>query len=156
MKRTLTLCFAFILVLGFAGCSGTTTFQRGSMSITLPSEFEEINRPDYTVCYNSAEVTVFVLRETVADTTLAEYADGVRSANAWLSPDPIETVDGLTTMEYVYENIPAQMTICYFATMFQDSSGDFWLIQFCCEDYFYEQYRPQFIEWAKTVCFDSK
>ena len=55
MKRTLTLCFAFILVLGLVGCSGTTTFQKGSMSITLPSEFEEINRPDYTVCYNSAE-----------------------------------------------------------------------------------------------------
>ncbi len=156
MKKALLLCVICLLLLSLTACSGVTTYQKGTMSITLPKEFEELNPPDYTVCYNSEDVTVFVLRETVKDTTLVEYAESVYNANAWLSPDPVTTVEGLTVMEYSYENLPAQTTIRYFATMFEDPTGAFWLIQFSCDGAFYEQYRPLFIEWAQTVSFATE
>ena len=156
MKRTLILCLSVIMVCCFVGCSDTTTFQKNGMSITLPREFQELNQPDFTICYHTPEVKVLVSQETAENITLAEYAQDVRLASAWLSPGPIETVDGLTTMEYTYESVAAQMKLRYFSAMFQDPAGTFWLIQFCCEDDYYKQYRPLFIEWAKTVCFDTE
>lgn len=157
MKRTVVfLCVICCLLLSLTACSKVAVYQKGSMSITLPREFVELNPPDYTVCYNSEDVTIFVLREAVKDMTLTEYAASVYEANAWLSPDPITIIDGLTVMEYSYKNQAAQATIRYFATMFESSDDSFWLIQFSCDQADYEQYRPQFIEWAKTVSFKTE
>ena len=155
-KKALFLFVACLSLLVLVACSGVKTHQKGTMSITLPKDFVELNPPDYTVCYNSEDVTVFVLRESVQNITLAEYAASVYEANAWLSPNPIFELEGLTVMEYSYQNMPAQATIRYFATIFQDPSGAFWLIQFSCDQADYEQYRPLFIEWAHTVSFENQ
>ena len=59
-------------------------------------------------------------------------------------------IEGLTTMEYEFLNEAENVTYCYFLSMYRGDTA-FWLVQFACEASLYEDYRPYFIEWAKTV-----
>jgi hypothetical protein len=124
------------------------------MSIMLPRVFEEVNDGKLTVCYNTDEITLFVYKDTLKAESLEEYADVVYENNADVSPSPIQNIEGLTTMEYSYYNAAARVTIWYFTVMYQ-ATDVFWQFQFACDDAHYEEYKPHFIEWAKTVTFDK-
>ena len=161
MKKIVALCLVLGLLFSFSACGSKHILEAdhdvytvSGMSITLPEVFEEIPALGVTTTYHSPEVTIFVLREVAADMTLEEYAQAVYEVNASCNPTAIAQVEGLTTMEYYFYGPTEATTVRYFATMFKGPDA-FWLIQFSCEAGNYETYRPYFIQWAKTVTFES-
>lgn len=165
MKKLFSLLLVAVMLLSLAGCFSTSVvdadeavFTKAGMEITLTEGFTETEMEGFTACYDSTEVAVFVLKEDFssvtgfADLSLADYADLVHQANSSKSPDAITEVDGLTTMEYDFYNEEEGNNYRYFATMFKGSDA-FWLIQFASLDADYEEYKPYFIEWAKTAKF---
>lgn len=164
MKKLIALMLTVLMLLTFAGCDTSVLdakealFTKAGMEITLTEGFKETEMAGYTVCYDSSEVAVFVLKEEFSaaegfgDYTLEEYAALVYQANADRSPDAVTTTDGLTTMEYVFENEEDGNTYKYFSTMFKGPDA-FWLIQFSCFEENYDEYKPHFIEWAKSAKF---
>jgi hypothetical protein len=161
MKKIVALCLVLGLLFSFSACGPKSILEADhdvytikGMSITLPEVFEEASYTWATIVYHTPEVTIFVLREVAADMTLPEYAQAVYEANAYRSPSAIAHVEGLTTMEYTFVDPAGKATICYFSAMLEGPDA-FWLIQFSCDEEDYETYRPYFIEWAKTVTFES-
>ena len=160
MKRFIAVMAVCMLLLSVVACGPKDVLEvkhkqytKEGMSITLPKVFEEVNDPRLTVSYNTEEITVFINKDTVKGESLEEYADIVYENNADVAPSAITKIDGLTTMEYSYYNPAAHVTIWYFTVMYQ-GAGAFWQFQFACDDAHYEEYKPHFIEWAKTVTFD--
>lgn len=162
MKRAAALLLVLCCLFSLMGCSAkkvyeadAKTFTNDGLQIELTESFRaKEDYEGYTVCYDSAEVAVFVLKEafTLAEgsesLSLEEYAGYVYEANASKNPDDVTTVDGLTCMEYTFDNNGSEYS--YFCAMFKGSDA-FWLVQFVCMDTIYEEYKPYFIEWAKTV-----
>ena len=164
-KRWSIPAVVLAVMLCLSGCSSvvleqekTALFTSGGMEIVLPDTFREQSADGYTVCYGSPTVTVFALREAfsladgVEDMTVREYADLVYLAYAARSPSPITEEDGLPLMEYThYEESRGKNFVCLNA-MYKAEDA-FWIIEFVCAEADYEEYRPQFIEWAKSVKF---
>lgn len=161
MKKLIALCLALGSLFSFCACAPKSVLEADhdiytvkGMSITLPEVFEEGSYPWVTTVYHTPEVTIFVLREVAADMTLPEYAQAVYEANAHRKPSAIAQVEGLTTMEYSFDDPAGKATVCYFSVMLEGPDA-FWLIQFSCDEEDYETYRSYFIQWAKTVTFES-
>ncbi len=162
MKKFLSLILAMVLLLAFASCGKAQPkeFSSSGMTVTLTTAFRENTQAGYTVCYESSEVAVFILKESfsiqpgVENLTLDEYADLVRQSNASKSPSAIAKQDGFHTMEYDFLNEQENKTYSYYCTMFKGPDA-FWLIQFACEEGDYDSYKETFLGWAKTVTFDS-
>lgn len=162
MKKLVALAVLFVMVVTLTACGGHVydadpkEFTTSGMTITLTEAFREITLERYTVCFDSSEVAVFGTRESFtaqggfADITLEDYAIMVYNNNATKGPSDITEIEGLTTMEYAFLNEAENVTYCYFLSMYRGATA-FWLIQFACEESLYEEYRPYFIEWAKTV-----
>lgn len=164
-KRITALLGAVAVLFALMGCSAvslgqtkTELYASGGMEIVLPKGFTEHTVDGYTVCYGSPTATVFALREAfsladgVEDMTVREYADLVYLAYAARSPSPITEEDGLPLMEYThYEESRGKNFVCLNA-MYKAEDA-FWIIEFMCAEADYEEYRPQFIEWAKSVKF---
>lgn len=161
MKRILSLCIVLSLILSLASCNPSPKdFSKDGMTITLTDAFSENTMGGYTVCYDSRDVAVFVLKESFSlfaeagITTLEEYAELVHSANALRSPGEITLRDGLTTMEYSFHNDAEGKTYKYFSVMLKGPDA-FWLVQFACVDAAYDSKLESFVEWAKSVRFDN-
>ena len=162
MKKLLSLVLVLVLLVALVSCGKAQpkTFTSSGMSITLTSAFKENPQEGYTTCYDSAKVAVFVLKESfsiqpgVENLTLDEYAALVRQSNASKSPSEITTQDGIYSMEYTFLNESENQTYSYYCTMFK-SSDAFWLVQFACKEGDYASYKETFLNWAKTITFDS-
>lgn len=176
MKKIIALLVTLLTVLSLSACNmlpalGTylalsqpvykadeEVFKADGLEITLTEAFTETDMEGFTACYDSSEVAVFVLKEDYAsipqlsDLSLEEYADLVHEANADRSPDAITETDGLTSMEYEFYNEDDSTNYKYFSTMFKGEDA-FWLVQFAVDADDYEEYKPYFIEWAKSVKF---
>ena len=162
MKKIVSLFLALVMLVAFASCgtAAPKTFSAQGMSLTLTSAFKENTQAGYTVCYESSKVAVFILKESFSlqpgleNLMLDEYAELVRQSNASKSPSAIEKQDGFHSMEYDFLNEKENQTYSYFCSMFKGPDA-FWLVQFACKDGDYDAYRDTFMDWAKTVTFDS-
>lgn len=162
MKKIIALFLSLALLLSFSSCFEATPkkFSKEGITLTLSTAFRETAYEGYTVCYDSPEVAVFVLKEPFSlaegfeDLTLEQYAELVHQNNASKSPAEIAVLDGITTMEYSFFNESKNTTFKYFATMFKGPDA-FWLVQFACAEDNYEENKDSFLTWAKSVSFDS-
>ncbi len=163
MKQVFLAFISMIILLSCVACGNNNaepkenTFTHDSgFSITLNDSFKEENYNNYTVSYNSADITVFVLKEEFSlmegfgDYTVLEYAEMVRESNSKHSPTKIMEDNSLVSFEYGYFNKEENIAYKYFTTLFKGDDA-FWLVQFACTADEYETLRPQMIQYAKTV-----
>ena len=168
MKKLLSSILVLCAVLSLVSCSilgpvhsaAPAEFSSNGMTITLTEKFRETSYSGYTVCYDSSEAAVFVLKESFSlqaglkDETLDWYADLVRQNNSSKSPSEIAKADGLVSMEYEFYNAQEDVTYQYYTAMYKGSDA-FWLVQFACKKELYNEYRPHFIKWAQSVDVSS-
>lgn len=162
MKKLLSLLLVLATLLALSSCgeAAPKDFSSNGMTITLTDDFKENTQQGYTVCYESSDVAVFVLKESfslqqnLGELTLDEYAEVVRNVNSSKSPTEISKADGLTSMEYSFFNENMNQNHKYFCTMFK-SSDAFWLVQFVCIEDVYDTHMDSFLNWAKSIKFDS-
>ena len=133
------------------------TFRAKGMSISLPEEFEQSELMGFDAAFDSPDVAVFVIKELFseadwADYTLQQYAELILQGNEEKNPSPITQTEGLTVFEHSSYNQLEQCTFQYLSVMFKGTDA-FWLFQFTCDQTNYQQYKPHFIKWAKTVSF---
>jgi hypothetical protein len=128
------------------------TFSEAGMSIVLTENFSEEDNVSFTSSYYSKRVAVFALKEEfslqegIEDLTLPEYAQLVIDNNDTSSQ--LNNEDGLTSFEYDKQVNGKDMH--YYACAFKASDA-FWLIQFACENKYYEEYSALITKWAKSV-----
>lgn len=167
-KKGLIVLVAAIVIGGIVGyslssvmLSSTPTvpkeFTYDDMTITLTDNFVEKSMDGFTVCYDSSDIAVFVLKESFdlldgsENYTLEEYGELVLQSNSFDSE--LQSDNGLTYFEYEFTNPDNNETYTYFSSLYKTSDA-FWMIQFTTpEDY--KSYRDTFIEWAKSVKFTN-
>lgn len=160
MKKLLSLLLVLVTLFSLVACGEPQPkdFTCQGMTITLTDAFKENTQGGYTVCYETATVAVFVLKEAftlqagLGDKTVEEYAAMVKQSNAARNPSDISTENGLVSMEYSFTNESTGDTYKYFSTMFKGSDA-FWLVQFACKEASYDANKSDFIGWAKSVTF---
>ena len=165
--KRMVLAFLLSILMCLSGCSAvsldtnqTELYASDGMEIVLPSDFDKHTVEGYTVCYATPTVTVLALREAFSlaegleSMTVREYADLVYLANADKSPSPVTEEEGFPMMEYTYRVEPVGVDFVYMSVMYKAEDA-FWTVQFACPEENYEEYRPQFITWAKSVKFVS-
>jgi hypothetical protein len=140
---------------GFEGAEKTYTYD--NMSLTMTENFREISYTGFDVCYESADVAVFCIKEPftlaegIEDLTLDDYAELTLEANAAQNPT-LKDVDGIPVMEYTYYNEDTELTYAYFSALYK--SGDaFWVVQFACNEELYAENEASLVKWAKSVTF---
>lgn len=168
-RKGLAVLIASVLVgavVGFAISSGLfgylsakpEVFTGNGIRITLTSEFKETQMNNYTNCYDSSDVAVFMIKEEFAlidgfeDLTLEEYGEAVMQNNGY-SSNELKTVDGLTGFEYDFQN-PDTSDSYRFYTYIYKSDDAFWMVQFVTLDENIDEYGPKITEWAKSVSFE--
>ncbi len=162
MKKVLSAVLIICLLLSLCGCSQkayeskAAEFSSNGITITLTKAFEEKNNDGYTVCYDSEDSAVFILKESYSlkpefkDMTLEKYAESIYEKNSGKNPTPITQNDGLTYIEYEFSNGEGGASFKYFVAMYKGVDA-FWLVQFVCDVDIYSEYFPHFVKWAKTV-----
>jgi hypothetical protein len=163
MKKVLAFTLVIVMLFSLTSCmkSGLEGDEKiytyDNMSITLTNGFREMAYAGFTVCYDSADVAVFCIKEPftmaegIEDLTLEEYADLTLKANATQNPT-LHEFDGIPMMKYTYHNEETDVTYAYISAMYK--SGDaFWAIQFACAADVYDENEATFIKWAKSVVF---
>lgn len=124
--------------------------------ITLTDEFSRKDYEGFTDCYVSSNISVMLFKEgfyeyyDISDYTVEEYGDGFLEANE-LTSCTLEKIDGLTYFEYSQVS-DLSKEYGYFGVIFKDDDA-FWVVQFSAYLEDMEEYKPQFIEWAKTIQF---
>ncbi len=164
MKKILAILLVAITLVSFVGCLDTKVydakakeFTKEGLVITLTEKFVETAVENYTVAFDSKEVAILALKEEFSlaegfgDNTLEEYADLVRLANdSAQNISDVKDTEGIISFEHEAENKEENKTYRYFSAMYKGKDA-FWLVQFACEESKYEEYKPYFIQWAKTV-----
>ncbi len=134
-------------------------FSTDEFSFTATKAFCEVdqgNEKEYEGVYYAKDTSIFVLNESFSlfdkETTLMEYASLVRDANKSNSPSAIKTEDGITYIELklTYSQSVGVKTDKCMVAMFKGTEA-FWMVQFSCEAYIYDEYKPYFVEWAKSI-----
>ena len=135
------------------------SFSADGMSITLTDNFTEESYSGYTVCYDSKDVAIFVLKEefTLAegfeDYTLEQYGNLVIEGNG-LTDSQLQTSDGLTYFEYDYEDTANSDTYHYITYVYKADDA-FWMIQFATSESDFAKYSSQITNWAKSASFTA-
>ena len=116
----------------------------------------EKNYQSYTVCYESANMVIFVLKESFSlmnglnSYSTLQYAGLLREANSTHSPTAISTEDDLISFEYGYFNKDENITYTYFTTAHKGYDA-FWTVQFACKTENFESLKPDMIKYAKSI-----
>lgn len=163
MKKIIAVLLVILIAAATAACgspkdAGDKTFTCEEMSITLTEGFKEKQYAGYTVCYDSTEAAVYVLKESKDEVgkerTFDEYVEAVKKNNASRGFELTETktIDGLTSFEYQWTN--ADQEIVYrFLTTIHEAKDAYWIVQFVTPGEMYDKYEEYFVKWAKTVTF---
>ncbi len=163
MKRVIALVLAAITLLAFVSCTGgkvydakEKVFKKDNFEITLTERFKESEAEGFTIAYESKDVVVaalnekFTLLEGLGDMGIKAYAELVRTQNILKSPSEV-TVDGdIASFEHTYKDNDEGVTYKYYSVMIKGEDG-FWLVQFVCNTEKYEEHKPYFVEWAKSI-----
>ncbi|MBR5858317.1 MAG: hypothetical protein IKZ05_00190 [Clostridia bacterium] len=158
MKKLIALLMAALMLVSFAACGEAKDkeFTKEGLTITLTDAFKEASFEGYTVVYDSANVAVFVIKESFSllagfeDYTINQYAQLVHTANSSKLPGEVKLEDGLLCFEYTYLNTDDNTTYKYFTTVFKGNDA-FWTIQFCSTADKYNECKPEMIKYAKSV-----
>lgn len=132
------------------------TFACEGMQITLTDAFSESEFEGYTVCYDSKDAAVFVLKEPFSlldgleNYTLEQYGQLVLNANG-MSDFELQTYEGLTYFEY--EATGSDNNEYYYISTLHKAGDAFWLIQFSVRADDAEELIPSVLQWAKSVSF---
>lgn len=135
------------------------TFTSDGIQLTLTHAFNKMDIEDFTVTYASQDVAVYILKEDftlmegLEDYTLEQYGALLCESNAGsLAGAEFTTTDGLTSATYSYTDPDSNETYHYIIYIYK-SSDSFWMVQFALSAEDLEAYKPQIIEWAKSVTF---
>ena len=146
-----SLVSKFLLSNAFA--AEPKTFLEQDMQITLTDKFEE-QEPmgDFDYIYQSRTVVVQVFRESftegigVEDWTLEEYAEIMTEFNGFDAE--VKTEDGLVCFDR--SSTISGKEYRYFSVVLKGSDA-FWYVEFVCVEKNFEDYKPDFIKWAKSI-----
>lgn len=135
------------------------TFTYEEMSITLTDKFKKTYLDDGTLCYDSSDISVFVLKDADLDEydifTLDDYTDALMVMDFGDTPSAkIRNADGLTYIEYTYSDPENNEVYHYFAHVYQ-SGNDFWMLTFAIYESDLVKYQPQILDYAKSVEFSD-
>ena len=138
----------------FEGEAEPQIFTTDELSITLNSDFIETEMAEFDICYSSADVAVFAVKEdfTMLDGlenyTIDQYGELVLENNGLQGVSELITVDGVCCFEYMSE-VDGE-NYYYFGTLHKGDNA-FWIIQFTTHEDNYYEYCDSFIEWAQSV-----
>lgn len=128
-----------------------------NVTITLTEAFDEEEYGDFTQCYESRDVAVFMLKEPFTlmegldKYTLTQYGKLVVQGNG-MEDDALKAENGVTYFTYTAES-DSGTTYYYFATVHKGPDA-FWLIQFAVDQDKAEEYQDEFFQWAASVNFE--
>lgn len=165
MKKIITAALALILAISMTACglvsANEKTFESNGLKITLNDSFKENESAAYDVVFESAYSAFFALKESfemldaLEDYTLEEYAGLVALANESKTEEGFKEQDGLLCLEYTYHDEEANADYAYLTTVFKGPDA-FWTVQFACEADKFEDLKPDFMKWFKTIEFSEK
>lgn len=164
MKKIMTAAIALILAISLTACGNLLdvrnakekTFDSNGLKITLTEAFKESEAEGFDVVIDSLSVALFAVKEPFdsfegfGDLSLEEYADLVYQANSSKTPKEFEENDGVLCMEYNFYNEETKINYSYLSAVFKGPDA-FWTVQFACDEKKYEDLKPDFIKWFKTV-----
>lgn len=166
--KILSLILCLVTVMGaLCACKGEEVpkrFTERGCTITLTNYYKYKSSDVYDFCYEGEERIVLGKKETFtalskvgisSGSSLIEYAKMV-IANNQLGVKA-EKIGGLVTFSYTREVetsmvFTAAHKITYLAVVYKTGDG-FWLIQFACEEDKFDETKPIFLEYAKSVTF---
>lgn len=132
------------------------SFAAEGLEITLTTRYSKMEMDGYTVCFGSPDTVVFALREDFAlaqgfgELSLPEYGTLVLETNGLTDTAQLQQSDGLCWFEYDYENPETGEKLNYFSVVCKGPDA-FWLLQFATEVEKAQDYRPDFVAFAKSV-----
>lgn len=148
----LSLCLALL-----CGCSAEPeTFSKDGVSITLTSQFDELEQEGCVAVYGSRNEAVMLQREDFASlasigiteaSTTKEYAEAVIRVNE-LTDVTVEERDGIICFTYTAKS--GNTTYSYLATAHKGADA-FWLIQFSSTEKKFAEKEAGFLTYAKSV-----
>ena len=161
MKKILSLILCIAMAVCLCACadilsSDKRKYSTEEFSIDIPDGFEEKTDLGYDAFYVKDDVFVWAIKDPYSgvdgsvEWTIEEYAAVIHSANAEHSPTEVYKEGALTLMEYTVYNSSKSKTFTYLTSMHKGSDA-FWIVQLVCEKDDFEEYKPHFIEWAKTI-----
>lgn len=171
VKRMAAVLISIILVLSITGCSSNDPkdFTVEEMTITLTESFTQGEIETQTAYFTDQEYIVTVLREDFTefklmgmptDMDVATYASIVLDENEIEADIEIyesEVEDYSYVVGFTYDRVIEENTVTYFAAVYR-SDAAYWFIQFASpidNSVGFEEAKPQFIEWAKSVRFNA-
>ena len=130
------------------------TFEADKFSITLTTQFEEEIEDDVYGFYSRdcsacAYVYDFDGYAGIADMSELEFLNLLKSNGIFSASAELKNVDGMLVVEEQAESEAGDIRT-YFS-VFMKNEDAFFLFEFGSENEKYEEYRPQFIGWAKTI-----
>lgn len=161
-RKALVIMIVAVLVgfvLGFVGNMDTwivneKTFNADEFSITLTTQFAE-DSEDGVYYFGSRDcsvaVTVFDFDEYAGITEMSEleFLNLLKSNQAFSASSDLKQVEGLLVVEEQAESNMGDIR-SYF-TVFIKNEEAFYIFEFGCETEKYQEYRYNFIDWAKTI-----
>ena len=126
------------------------TFTKEDFQITLTDGFEASEEAGFFSFYHSKTAMVFTVREEkeiFGDITLEEYGDLVLQANNKTGIQ-MNQADGFIWFEYT--DTPDTQEIYYLAVCCKGEDA-FWIVNFATPATNRNQYKEDFLSWAKTI-----
>lgn len=171
VKRMAALLISIMLVLSITGCSGNKPkdFTVEEMTFTLTNSFVESANETQTAVFVTQDYVVTVLRqdfeefETLGmptDMDVATYTSMMLQENnidAEIELYDSEVEDYSFVIGFTYDQVIEDNTVTYFATVYRSDKA-YWFIQYAAPENNsegFEEAKPQFIEWSKTVRFEG-
>ena len=160
-KGLITMLIAVVVgfIIGFVGTMDTwfvndRVFTADDFEITLTTQFSE-DYEDGTYYFGSRDcsvaVTVFNFDEYagIAQMSELEFLNLLKTNEIFTLSAELKNVEGLLVVEEQAESNMGDIR-SYF-TVFEKSDDAFYIFEFGSENDKYEEYRTQFIGWAKTI-----
>ena len=164
MKKIIALILALVALLSFASCAGKAyseaakNFSNGGMTITLTNAFEKIEMAGCAAVYTSKDAVVYVYNQPksefddVKDMSIRKYLEFFCETNKEKYEIDISAEGDIFFVEY--SSASDKATYKYLSAFFE-SDKKYVRVEFVAEEKNYAEYRPYFINWAKTVTFDK-
>ncbi len=156
MKKLLAVILCIAALFSLCACTDMRKYTFDGFSVQLPRTFKESEKGRYDLYLSDGDVFVWTIKDGFENEdgmdlwSLEGYMDVLYVLNGTQSPTPITVEDGIIYFEYSALNESKAKNFTYLTTAFKASDA-FYTVQFVCEDLEYEVYKPQFMEWAKTI-----
>jgi hypothetical protein len=129
-------------------------FNATEFSITLTTQFAE-DYEDGTYYFGSRDcsvaATVFDFDEypNITQMSEVEFLNLLKSSDIFSASAQLKNLEGLSVVEVQAESQAGDIRSCL--AVFKKSEEAFYIFKFGCENEKYQEYRNQFIDWAKTI-----